>query len=148
VRARRAIPKARDLRAALRGKPKITSDTTYEAFKAACPTLSTFDKGKVTLGRFATQSPWENHPEGDEFLYVVDGKIDVVLLCGDRRVRVPVRSGSIFLVPQGVWHRQVPRPIASVLSALPTAHGPVSWEDDPRRAPKKPKSAPRSRKAV
>jgi mannose-6-phosphate isomerase-like protein (cupin superfamily) len=138
MRARRApVPKAYDIRAALRGKPKITSESTYEQFKEACPTLTRFDRGKVTLGRFATQTPWENHPEGDEFLYILDGRIDVILLSGTRPVRVPVKAGSIFLVPKGVWHRQVPRPVASVLSALPTAHGPISWEEDPRRKPRK-----------
>jgi mannose-6-phosphate isomerase-like protein (cupin superfamily) len=122
VRGRRGkVPKAYDIRAALRGKPKITSETTYEEFTEAGPTLTRFDKGKVSLGRFATPIPWENHPEGDELLYILDGKIDVILLRGVRPVRVPVKAGSNFLVPKGVWHRQVPRPVASVLSALPTA---------------------------
>lgn len=150
MRTARAIPKAHDVRAALHGKPKITSDTTYEEFKAACLTLSTFDRGAVTLGRFAAQTPWENHPEGDEFLYILNGRIDVILLTDHRRVRIPVKSGSIFVVPRGVWHCQIPRPVASVLSALPTAHGPLSWEKDPRQKPRKRrvKSTTRSHRTV
>jgi mannose-6-phosphate isomerase-like protein (cupin superfamily) len=107
--------------------------------------LTRFDRGQVSLGRFATRTPWEKHPEGDELLYVLDGRIDVVLLSRARPVRVPVHAGSIFLVPKGVWHRQVPRPVASVLSALPTAHGPISWEEDPRRKPAKKATRPRRR---
>ena len=131
MKRRRATPKPHDLRAALRGLPAITADTTQSEFAAACAALSPFERGHVTLLRLATASPWENHP-GDELLYVADGKIDVVLLRPARRVRTRVNAGSIFVVPRGVWHRQIPRPIASVLSALPSAHGPISWNEDPR----------------
>ena len=140
MQAERATLKAHDVRAALRGKPPITAETPYEEFKVACPTLSAFDKGEITLGRFASPTPWENHPAGDEFLYVIDGKLEVVLLTGDQPVRIPVKAGSIFVVPRAVWHRQVPRPVASVLSALPTTHGPISWSEDPRRKRRKSKS--------
>ena len=47
-------------------------------------------------------------------------------------VHVAVGAGSIFIVPRGVWHRQTPRPVATVLAAIPTDHGPVSFADDPR----------------
>jgi mannose-6-phosphate isomerase-like protein (cupin superfamily) len=124
--------KAQSIRAALRGKSKITSNTTYEEFRAACPRLAAFDRGVITVGRFGTRTPWENHPDGDEFLHILDGRLDVILLSGDKRLRVPVRGGSIFVVPRGVWHCQVPRPVATVLSALPTTHGPLSWAEDPR----------------
>jgi mannose-6-phosphate isomerase-like protein (cupin superfamily) len=123
--------KAVRIRTALRGKRQITSSMTYEEFRVACPKLAAFDKGAVTVGRFATQSPWENHPDGDELLYIVAGKIDVILRPDGRQRRVTVRSGSIFVVPRAVWHRQIPRPVATVLSALPTAHGLTSWADDP-----------------
>jgi hypothetical protein len=59
------------IRTALGGKREITSSMTYEEFRVACPKLAAFDKGAVTVGRFATQSPWENHPDGDELLYIV-----------------------------------------------------------------------------
>ncbi len=133
MKRRATTAKAQSIRAALRGKPKITANTTYEGFRVACPRLAAFDKGAITVGRFATRSPWERHPEGDEFLHILKGEIDVILLSDDKRLRVRVRGGSIFVVPRGVWHCQVPRPVATVLSALPTSHGPLSWAEDPRR---------------
>jgi mannose-6-phosphate isomerase-like protein (cupin superfamily) len=125
------MAKAHDLRAALRGRPAVTAETTEEQFAAACAELGTFDRGHITLVRLATPSPWENHPDGDELLYIAKGTIEVELLAR-RRERVRVSAGSIFVVPRGVWHRQIPCPLASVLSALPSAHGPISWDDDPR----------------
>ena len=144
----RIVRKAHDVRAALRGKPMITSESTLAEFRAACPTLASFDKGAVTLGRFAAPTPWENHPEGDEFRYVVDGRLGIILLTGRRRVRVAAHSDSIFVVHRGVWQRQVPRPVAAVLSALPTAHGPISWAEDPRHTSARRRPAARSRKRI
>ena len=136
---------AQNIRTALRGKPKITASTTYETFRAACPELAAFDKGAVTVGRFATQGPWEFHPDGDELLHVLDGQIEVILLTDDEPVHVFVRAGSIFIVPARVWHRQVPRPLATLLSALPTQHGPTSWAEDPRGKTGKTPASPRSK---
>jgi len=94
---------AQNIRTALRGKPKITASTTYETFRAACPELAAFDKGAVTVGRFATQGPWEFHPDGDELLHVLDGQIEVILLTDDEPVHVFVRlaRSSSFLRASG-----------------------------------------------
>jgi mannose-6-phosphate isomerase-like protein (cupin superfamily) len=52
----------------------------------------------------------EVHPDGDEFLYVVSGAIELILDDGDERAvgvetRVLLRSGDAYVVPRGVWHR-------------------------------------------
>ena len=52
----------------------------------------------------------EVHPDGDELLYVVSGRVEVVLDDGDQdtvgaETRTEVVAGQAFLVPQGVWHR-------------------------------------------
>jgi len=133
MKARRPTIEPHNIRAALRGKRKITSRMTYKEFRAACPKLASFDGGVITVGRFAAQSPWERHLDGDELLHILDGKIEVTLLTDNGSAHVAVGAGSIFVVPRGVWHRQTPRPVATVLSALPTDHGPVSFADDPRK---------------
>jgi len=104
MRVRRPAMKANNIRAALRGKRKITSKMT-----------------------------WERHPDGDELLHILDGEVEVTLLTDNGSVHVTVGAGSIFVVPRGVWHRQTPQPVATVLAALPTDHGPVSFADDPRK---------------
>jgi mannose-6-phosphate isomerase-like protein (cupin superfamily) len=52
----------------------------------------------------------ELHPDGDELLYVVSGRIEVVLDDGDLdhvgdETRHLVGAGEAFVVPKGVWHR-------------------------------------------
>ena len=52
----------------------------------------------------------EVHPDGDEFLYVVSGTMELILDDGDERAagvetRVLLRSGDAYVVPRGVWHR-------------------------------------------
>ncbi len=52
----------------------------------------------------------EVHPDGDEFLYVVSGAMELILDDGDDRAvgvetTVVLRSGDAYVVPRGVWHR-------------------------------------------
>jgi len=52
----------------------------------------------------------EVHPDGDEFLYLVSGTMQLILDDGDEQAvgletRVMLRSGDAYVVPRGVWHR-------------------------------------------
>ena len=52
----------------------------------------------------------EVHPDGDEFLYVVSGTMELILGDGDERAvgvetSVLLQCGDAYLVPRGVWHR-------------------------------------------
>jgi mannose-6-phosphate isomerase-like protein (cupin superfamily) len=52
----------------------------------------------------------EVHPDGDEFLYVVSGTMELILDDGDERavgaeMTVVLRPGDAYVVPRGVWHR-------------------------------------------
>jgi len=52
----------------------------------------------------------EVHPNGDEFLYVVNGAMELTLDDGDERAvgvetTVLLRSGDAYVVPRGIWHR-------------------------------------------
>lgn len=52
----------------------------------------------------------ENHPDGDEFLYVVAGTMELIFDDGDEHAvgverKVVLRSGDAYVVPRGVWHR-------------------------------------------
>ena len=52
----------------------------------------------------------EMHPDGDELLYFVSGRVRVVLDDGDQdrvgaETRHEVGPGEAFVVPRGVWHR-------------------------------------------
>jgi mannose-6-phosphate isomerase-like protein (cupin superfamily) len=52
----------------------------------------------------------EVHPDGDEFLYVVRGAVEVILDDGDEagvgtETKVLLRAGDAYIVPRGVWHQ-------------------------------------------
>ncbi|MBV8162063.1 MAG: cupin domain-containing protein [Acidimicrobiia bacterium] len=52
----------------------------------------------------------EVHPDGDEFLYVVRGTMELILDDGDEHApgvetRVLLRAGDAYVVPRAVWHR-------------------------------------------
>jgi mannose-6-phosphate isomerase-like protein (cupin superfamily) len=46
----------------------------------------------------------EMHPDGDEVLYLISGKVRVVFLDSDEE-DVEVRPGDGLVVPKGTWHR-------------------------------------------
>jgi len=52
----------------------------------------------------------EVHPDGDEFLYIVSGAMELILDDGDEQTagvetKVLLGSGDAYIVPRGVWHR-------------------------------------------
>jgi mannose-6-phosphate isomerase-like protein (cupin superfamily) len=52
----------------------------------------------------------EVHPDGDEFLYLVRGAMELILDDGDEsavgvETKVLLQPGDAYLVPRGVWHR-------------------------------------------
>ena len=96
---------AHDVLAALDGHPIWMTEGGTASFWR----LASFNKGMVWVGRYSGESPWERHPDGDEFLYIVDGEVEVVVLTDERPVETTVRVGSIFVVPRGCWHRQLAR---------------------------------------
>lgn len=47
---------------------------------------------------------WEMHPEGDEFVYLLSGAIELHLEQGDGIQTIPLRGSGAVVVPRGVWH--------------------------------------------
>jgi mannose-6-phosphate isomerase-like protein (cupin superfamily) len=47
----------------------------------------------------------EMHPDGDELLFLVSGKVKVVLEDRDPPREVELTPGQAVVVPRGVWHR-------------------------------------------
>jgi mannose-6-phosphate isomerase-like protein (cupin superfamily) len=46
----------------------------------------------------------EMHPDGDEIVYVVSGRIEVALETGSERL-VQIGAGEGVIIPKGVWHK-------------------------------------------
>jgi len=47
----------------------------------------------------------EMHPDGDELLFLVSGRVTVLLEDEDPPRRVALAPGEAVIVPRGVWHR-------------------------------------------
>src|SRR5438093_338907 len=113
---------AHDVRAALGDLPEMTMRF-----------LASLNRCTLGVTRFSEPSHWERHPAGHELLHALEGEADVVTLTEGGPVRSPVRAGSIFVCPRGLWHRQLPRPAVTMFFGTPTENEEVSWAEDPRR---------------
>lgn len=96
--------KAHDIQATMRGEPHFGDEG--EDGRAEFWMAAEFSGGAVWMGNWEGTSPWELHPESDELLHTLEGTAEVTLLTDDGPVEVSVPAGSVFVVPQGVWHRQ------------------------------------------
>jgi mannose-6-phosphate isomerase-like protein (cupin superfamily) len=70
----------------------------------------------------------EVHPDGDEFLYVVSGAMELILDDGDERAvgvetKFVLRSGDAYVVPRGVWHRLEPVEPSFLIHVTPGPNG-------------------------
>jgi uncharacterized cupin superfamily protein len=86
-------------------------------------------------GRLVTVSPqestwtyWERHPAGDEIVYLLSGRVDVVQDRDGVEVTIPLRAGEAMINPKGTWHRGVVHEPGSALFITPgfgTEHRPM-----------------------
>lgn len=47
---------------------------------------------------------WEMHPQGDEFVYLLSGAVDLLLEQGTNVVTIALVGSGAVVVPRGVWH--------------------------------------------
>ena len=94
--------------------------------------LAAFNESTMGIVRFSGQTPWERHPGGDELLHVLEGAVEVIVLAETGQFQAAVPAGSIFVVPRGLWHRQIAAVGTTLLFATPTEGSEHSWADDPR----------------
>jgi mannose-6-phosphate isomerase-like protein (cupin superfamily) len=127
--------KAHDLPSSFIDLPEllVTPSTTEEEATAALRVLGSFNRCMVGVIRFSGETPWERHLE-DELLYVVEGEVDVTVLADPGAVETTIGQGSIFVVPKGLWHRQKPRPVVSLLFLTSETGTEASRARDPRSA--------------
>ncbi len=89
--------------------------------------------GHVIVDTVGERDEWEMHPEADEFLYLVEGAIDVVLrddLDHNEERRIELRAGRACIVPKGAWHRQIVLAPCKMLFITPeTLHHPYAPDD-------------------
>ncbi len=82
----------------------------------------------------------EMHPDGDELLFVVSGRVSVLLEEGGTQQErgteraVELRPGQALVVPRGVWHRVVPEEPSQLVHITPgpgDGHRPLTEQQTP-----------------
>ena len=101
------------------GTNKVVNDNFYEELDEDFADFH----GHVLIQKFSFAEPWptwEVHPEGDEFVYLLEGDTDFLLRIGgeDRVVRVS-KPGSYVVVPRGTWHTARPHAPTTMLFVTP-----------------------------
>ena len=72
---------------------------------------------------------WEMHPNGDEFVYLLSGAIEVLLEQANGLATISLQGRGAVIVPCGVWHTAkvtAPSRVLHVTRGAGTQHRPVS----------------------
>jgi mannose-6-phosphate isomerase-like protein (cupin superfamily) len=109
----------------------ITANTTAEEADGAFGEIAKFEQYTLGVMRFSGLTPWEKH-DHDEMLHILDGEVEVTILTEGEPAQFSVSAGSVCIVPKGLWHRQLPKPVVTLLSATSTHTTKISFADDPR----------------
>jgi mannose-6-phosphate isomerase-like protein (cupin superfamily) len=114
----------------LRGR---TPETPAAEREGAFARLAPYRDGGMFAAKFAGNSAWERHPNGDEIVQIVEGATVLHLMAEDGPQSFALGAGMVAIVPQGTWHRFEAPDGVSLLTATPqpTEHLTVAV-DDPR----------------
>jgi len=82
--------------------------------------LDSMNKHTLVVSRGRRRTHWERHFGSDEMIYVVDGETEVVTLTDGGPVESTIHAGSLFVCPEGLWHRLTPRRFVSAFYLTPS----------------------------
>ncbi|MDX1512288.1 MAG: cupin domain-containing protein [Gammaproteobacteria bacterium] len=82
-----------------------TPETPPEQSQRAFARLADYRDGAVFIGHYAGDSAWERHPNGDEFVMVVEGQTTLFLIVDGAEVSHTLAAGEFIVVPERTWHR-------------------------------------------
>jgi PhnB protein len=82
--------------------------------------LDSMNDHLLVVSRGDKQTHWERHLGSDEMIYVMEGETDIVTLTDGGPVESTIHAGSLFVCPEGLWHRLTPRPFVSAFYLTPS----------------------------
>jgi mannose-6-phosphate isomerase-like protein (cupin superfamily) len=87
--------------------------------------LGSYGSSTLGIGRYVPgTSPWEKHTNGDELLYVTDGRVSLEVLEDDGSSRTfQIGEGQLFVVPKGRWHQLTATDNVNIVFASPSEDG-------------------------
>jgi len=83
--------------------------------------LDSMNDHTLIVSRGNRRTHWERHFGADEMIYVMDGETDIVTLTDGGPVESTIHAGSLFVCPEGLWHRLTPRPFVSAFYLTPSS---------------------------
>ncbi len=85
----------------------VTPDRTAVAAKAPPGPPMRIDGYTLGVAHRSANAPHggEMHPDGDEVLYLISGRVGVTLEEESGETRIELEPGDACIVPRGVWHR-------------------------------------------
>lgn len=83
----------------------IENETSETEAEKSMRFLGIFNQCVYGMVNFMGKTPWELHPD-DEYLQIVDGSVEVILVAKDNGETVSLSAGDVFIVPKEIWHRQ------------------------------------------
>jgi quercetin dioxygenase-like cupin family protein len=112
----------------LRGR---TPETPAAEREGAFAKLAPYRDGAIFTGKFAGESAWERHPNGDEIVQIVEGATTLHVMTADGPQSFVLKAGMVAVVPQGAWHRFEAPDGFSLMTATPqpTEHLTVAVDD-------------------
>jgi len=108
--------------------------------------LDSMNEHTLVVSRGTRRSNWERHFGADEMIYVMEGETEVVTLTEDGPVNSTVHAGSLFVCPEGLWHRLTPRPSASAFYLTPNRTESSDAKDPRPKSERTPMKRGRGRK--
>jgi quercetin dioxygenase-like cupin family protein len=64
--------------------------------------------GFLVMAPLLTRNPphsGEMHPHGDELIYLISGRLDLIVEEEGGETVTPMTAGQTVVIPQGIWHR-------------------------------------------
>src|SRR5471030_952818 len=67
--------------------------------------LAAYRDATIFASKSAGRGAWERHPEGDEFVHIIDGAATLQIVTEGESRSIAVSAGMLAIVPKGAWHR-------------------------------------------
>jgi mannose-6-phosphate isomerase-like protein (cupin superfamily) len=110
-------------------RPETPEADRRKAFRRLAP----YRDSAINIAKFQGEGPWERHPNGDEIVQVVDGRVTFYLMTENGPQAHPLKAGMLVIVPQGAWHRFAAPDGVSLMTATPQPTQHLTFAiDDPR----------------
>ena len=101
-----------------------TPETTDDEAKDSFALLSKYRNGGIYIANYSGNSEWEKHPNGDEFVHVLEGETCLILLENKQEKVNQLVAGQIMVIPKDSWHRfESPKGVKIMtITPQPTEH--------------------------